>query len=205
MKSDGYKTCIHCGTPFSKTARKDSSFCCNGCEYVYGLIRKEGLDHYYDLRDKRIQPVQPAALHPRDYTWLETAAAEVESASSKMAEMILELEGISCVGCVWLIEKVFRQHPGAVFPPELQFGDGLPDQIGIRRDDHLDDAGVHRAQELGERVDVGLHLQAVRLGILLDLSPGPHDGKFGPDPDPGGAARGRSPRGRLVRCSGSSS
>jgi Cu2+-exporting ATPase len=114
VKPQSYKTCTHCGTPFSVAGRRDSEFCCNGCEYVANLIHKEGLDHYYDLRDRRITPVASAALHPRDYSWLETSAAQCEKASPKLAEMVLDLEGISCVGCVWLIEKIFRQHPGSV-------------------------------------------------------------------------------------------
>ncbi|NDV60859.1 HAD-IC family P-type ATPase [Puniceicoccales bacterium CK1056] len=114
MNAQSYKTCIHCGTPFSVAGRRDSEFCCNGCEYVSNLIRKEGFDHYYDLRDRRIAPVAPAAMQPRDYSWLETRAADCEKASPKLAEMVLDLEGISCVGCVWLIEKIFRQHPGSV-------------------------------------------------------------------------------------------
>lgn len=114
MKSKSYKTCIHCGTPYSAAVRRDSPFCCNGCEYVSNLIHKEGLDHYYDLRDSRVSPVSPAALQPKDYGWLETSAAECEKKSPKLAEMVLDLEGISCVACVWLIEKIFRQQPGAV-------------------------------------------------------------------------------------------
>lgn len=114
MKEDGYKTCLHCGTPFSPAARKDSTFCCNGCEYVHRLIKDSGLDRYYDLREKRIAPVQTAALHPRDFSWLEARAAEAERRSPKSAELILDLEGISCVGCVWLIEKLFRDQPGAI-------------------------------------------------------------------------------------------
>lgn len=114
MKTGSYKTCIHCGTPFSTGVRKESEFCCNGCAYVHRLIKKEGLDHYYDLRDRQIDPVQGRALHPQDYTWLETRAAEHEKEAGGLAEMILDLEGISCVGCVWLVEKLFRQHPGAV-------------------------------------------------------------------------------------------
>lgn len=72
------------------------------------------MDHYYDLRDNRINPVQAAALQERDYGWLEKRAAGCEAAAKGTAEMVLDLEGISCVGCVWLIEKVFRDHPGSV-------------------------------------------------------------------------------------------
>jgi Cu2+-exporting ATPase len=114
VKEGGYKTCIHCGTPFSSAARRESEFCCNGCEYVHRLINREGLTHYYDLRDRRITPVRPAALQPRDYGWLEKLAAESERESPRLASLVLDLEGISCIGCVWLIEKRFRQQPGAV-------------------------------------------------------------------------------------------
>lgn len=114
MSKQPYRTCIHCGTPFSVAARKDSDYCCNGCEYVYQLIHQAGLEHYYDLRDQRINPVQAAALQPRDYDWLEKRAAACQANASGISEMVLDLQGISCVGCVWLIEKVFRDHPGAV-------------------------------------------------------------------------------------------
>ena len=114
VAGEPYKTCIHCGTPFSVKARRDSAFCCNGCEYVYRLIRKSGLEHYYDLRDKRIEPVKAGALQPRDYGWLEKRVAESEAKGGPVAEGVLDLEGISCIGCVWLIEKLFREHPGAV-------------------------------------------------------------------------------------------
>ncbi len=110
----GYKTCVHCGTPYSAAARPDSEFCCNGCAYVHRLIRQAGLEHYYELRDRRIPPVGSAALQPRDYGWLEARAAASEAASPNLAELVLDLEGISCIGCVWLIEKLFRDHPGAV-------------------------------------------------------------------------------------------
>ncbi len=108
------RTCIHCGTPFSTGARGDSAFCCNGCEYVHRLLHKEGLEHYYDLRDSKTPPVSPAVFQPRDFTWLETRVAELEAVSPKTAEMVFDLEGISCVGCVWLIERLFREQPGAV-------------------------------------------------------------------------------------------
>lgn len=106
--------CIHCGTPFSRRSRPDSEFCCNGCEYVHKLIRKEGFEHYYELRDKRISPVSATALQKRDFVWLEkTAAAAAEKAPGK-ATARFDLEGISCIGCVWLVEKIFHSMPGAI-------------------------------------------------------------------------------------------
>jgi Cu2+-exporting ATPase len=109
-----YRDCIHCGTPFSQRARPESEFCCNGCEYVHRLINEQGLEHYYDLRDRRVAPVRSNLLHQRDFAWLEALVASAEDGANGTAHLILDLEGISCVGCVWLIEKVFHDHPGAV-------------------------------------------------------------------------------------------
>lgn len=114
MSGQSSRDCIHCGTPFSLKSRPDSDFCCNGCAYVHRLINKEGLDRYYDLRDKQIAPVAAAALQPRDFSWLEAFAASLQTASDGVAEAVFDLEGISCVGCVWLIEKRFKQQPGAI-------------------------------------------------------------------------------------------
>lgn len=108
------KSCIHCGSPFRVDYRPDSDFCCNGCEYVYNLIKQEGLDYYYELRDRKIAPVRSSSLQERDYSWLESAAAERESHHPSQAELTLDLEGISCVGCVWLIERIFYRQPGAI-------------------------------------------------------------------------------------------
>lgn len=113
MTAASSQDCIHCGTPYSKGARPDSDFCCNGCAYVYNLIHQEGLDRYYALRDRQITPVAAAALQPRDYRWLETFIAQLQL-SNGIAEAVFDLEGISCVGCVWLIEKLFKQQPGAI-------------------------------------------------------------------------------------------
>lgn len=114
MGTPAPQTCIHCGTAFSPKARPDSEFCCNGCAYVHALIHKEGLDRYYDLRDRQISPVPTAALQPRDYSWLEAFTAKIEPTGDGIAEAVFDLEGISCIGCVWLIEKRFKEQAGAL-------------------------------------------------------------------------------------------
>ena len=35
-------------------------------------------------------------------------------AKHEAARLELALEGISCVGCVWLVERLFARHPGAI-------------------------------------------------------------------------------------------
>lgn len=104
--------CEHCGTRF-KPVRSGEKFCCSGCEYVYRVIHDESLERFYDLRGNVSQPVGSSVFEKNDYPWLEplVAAAEVDR---KVAKLNLALEGISCVGCVWLIDRVFADLEGGI-------------------------------------------------------------------------------------------
>jgi P-type Cu2+ transporter len=100
------KLCIHCGTAF-RPAEERPDFCCAGCEFVHGLIKARGLTQYYELQDGANFPVKSAVFQQRDYTWL----AELQRA--KGGNLELDIQGISCIGCVWLIERLFERMPGA--------------------------------------------------------------------------------------------
>lgn len=100
-------TCKHCGSPVP--ANRHDGFCCAGCVYVFDLLHQQGLDHFYDLKGGlSLPPVSPQSLRERDYEWL----ARLGQVTQPPGELRLALQGISCVGCVWLIEKVFSRHPG---------------------------------------------------------------------------------------------
>ncbi len=107
--------CRHCGNPLSPDQR-ESGFCCTGCSFVYRLIRDRGLEKYYDLRDAVIPPVKPDLLEARDYGWLtqRQAAAEADKQPGAPARDEVSIHGLSCVGCVWLIEKIFLKRDGAL-------------------------------------------------------------------------------------------
>lgn len=102
--------CRHCGAPSPQ-----GEFCCAGCAYVFRLVHDEGLDAYYRIKDEVTAPADPALLQPRDYDWLAEAQREAEAAAEdgRAPALVLEVQGISCAGCVWLIEKLFLKQPGA--------------------------------------------------------------------------------------------
>jgi Cu2+-exporting ATPase len=107
-------SCEHCGTRYRRGSGR-GRFCCTGCEYVFNLIRESGLGQYYQLKGQVTAPVGGSAFQPRDYTWLRDVVREVEQSShSDDVETIVEIQGISCIGCVWLIERVFLKSPGAL-------------------------------------------------------------------------------------------
>jgi len=100
--------CRHCGSPVP--ANRADGFCCSGCAYVFDLLHEQGLDQFYDLKGGRSLPPVPAqAMRQRDYQWLDDLAA-----AAVQPELTLSVQGLSCVGCVWLIEKVFSRHNGAL-------------------------------------------------------------------------------------------
>lgn len=101
-------SCLHCGTPVP--ASRQDGFCCAGCAYVSTLLRERGLEHYYDLKGALPSaPVPAQTRRERDYQWLSDLAA-----AGKPGEVLLGVQGLSCVGCIWLIEKLFSARPGAL-------------------------------------------------------------------------------------------
>jgi Cu2+-exporting ATPase len=101
------RVCIHCGTQFRPSAHR-SDFCCAGCQFVHDLIAKNGLGQFYDLQEGGVPPVQSLVFQKRDYAWLE------DLARISKGTLNLDVQGLSCIGCAWLIEKLFSRKPGAL-------------------------------------------------------------------------------------------
>jgi Cu2+-exporting ATPase len=132
----GKPVCQHCGAALIDERMRASGFCCSGCSYVYQLVHEHGLAGYYRIKDDITAPADAAVFQPRNYAWLETAQQIAESTvdgghraevqkdkmtvgttaatnGTRIPELTLDVQGISCAGCVWLIERVFQQQPGA--------------------------------------------------------------------------------------------
>ncbi len=101
--------CVHCAQPLLDTAF--APYCCRGCRTVHAILKKAGLTRYYDLR--RGPGLPPADLDSRrvDHKWLELIeAARLEDTGVRRIE--LDVQGIHCAACVWLIEELFRRQGG---------------------------------------------------------------------------------------------
>jgi len=86
--------CLHCGTPCQE------SFCCRGCETVYHLLTREGLDRYYDLGGAVGVPATGADA-PGDHKWVDLAEERL-AAGAATQRLSLDVQGIHCAACVWL-------------------------------------------------------------------------------------------------------
>lgn len=105
--------CLHCRTPF--TPKAEEAYCCHGCYYVAQLIRDGGLERFYELKgNKAVPPIGSKVFQDSDTAPLQAELDTAEAANkTPVASTRLSIEGISCVGCVWLIEAIFKRQPGA--------------------------------------------------------------------------------------------
>ncbi|MEO9142638.1 MAG: heavy metal translocating P-type ATPase, partial [Polyangiaceae bacterium] len=81
---------------------------------VHGLLQSEHLERFYDLRGERGPPIPEMRIERRDRKWLEAIEARRDPHSVNASGIELDLQGIHCSACVWLLEKVFSRREGAV-------------------------------------------------------------------------------------------
>jgi Cu2+-exporting ATPase len=102
--------CRHCRTPL---APGDDAYCCGGCRHVHELLTSAGLDRYYALRGECTLAPVPELRRQHEAPWLELMEAETPAAAG-MRRVVLDVQGLQCAACVWLIEALFRREPGAL-------------------------------------------------------------------------------------------
>ncbi len=106
--------CSHCDEPALAgiTSRIDSSkvFCCAGCRTVYEVLNDIGLDEYYQIKERAgvIKRRAPVQLSEQKYLFLDHDSFHEEYAYKKNQTLSMDfyLEGIHCLACLWLIEKL---------------------------------------------------------------------------------------------------
>lgn len=109
--------CLHCAGDLGKGWHaEDGPFCCRGCRAVYELLHGEGLTRYYDLRQGPQAPV--ATLRPDSFAWLDRLLEERAAAGATSADPLirlsLDIQGVHCAACVWLLEELFQREAGGV-------------------------------------------------------------------------------------------
>ena len=79
---------------------------------MYRLIKDEDLSRYYDLKDRSSSPVGSSVFAETNFAWLDPLIESAPRPNGR-SELKLAVSGLSCVGCVWLIERLFNAEPGA--------------------------------------------------------------------------------------------
>ena len=111
--------CFHCGSPLERSAHFTvcvagtmHPVCCAGCEAAANLILSQGLGRFYDFR-------APSASRPaggvRNWSVFDREAAlqrYTHELPGGERELSLQVEGLHCAACAWLIENSLRREPG---------------------------------------------------------------------------------------------
>lgn len=95
--------CRHCGSP----SPAGEAFCCPGCAGAFSLIRKMGLETYYERRilDPGAPPPIPVDADRNDFE----PYVKIEDGLNVLNLMV---DGLHCAACVWLIETVLERTRG---------------------------------------------------------------------------------------------
>ena len=103
--------CIHCGNPLGRFWKhEDGPFCCRGCKGVYEMIHQEDLCRFYDLTPDTHAPA--SVLRTDSFGWLEKLAEE--HGDSGPIHLDLDIQGVHCAACIWLIEELFKRHEAGI-------------------------------------------------------------------------------------------
>lgn len=114
--------CAHCNAEVSTPAEivfDHKPFCCHGCCAAYQWLTAEGLEQYYELRERfnaadgnRGAEVTLDEMSEFDSAWY--AQQHIRPVASNGLKTKIYLEGIHCAACVWLLEKMPKLVPGVL-------------------------------------------------------------------------------------------
>ena len=109
--------CIHCDEvalpPIYQDAdlARSKPFCCMGCLTVYTVLHSKGLESYYEIKSssRSFKRRSPVSEEVGQYKYLDDSEflleySYVDHEGSRTMEFYLE--GIHCLACLWLIEKI---------------------------------------------------------------------------------------------------
>ena len=103
------QVCLHCRTPLPESALE--GFCCRGCRSVFTLLESSGLDRYYALRGERTLSPVSAERTAHEQPWLDVLVAALAERPG-VHRFALDVQGIQCGACVWLMEALFKRQSG---------------------------------------------------------------------------------------------
>jgi Cu+-exporting ATPase len=183
--------CFHCGEPCPDDAfaLEGRAFCCFGCQTVFSLLRDNGLEQFYELNSRPGTRIRAASAAAKWAFLDDPAVAEklFDYADKTQAKVTLHLPAIHCVACVWLIENLFKLHPGvgrslvnfsrreaaiAFTPSKIKFSElaALLASIGYEPLFTLGETEKSKPSPLGKKTWLQIGLAAFGFGNIMLMS-----------------------------------
>jgi Cu+-exporting ATPase len=110
------RICRHCGEPCgaSPLITGAGAFCCAGCEAVFSLLQREGLDAFYACA---VPPGVPQRQPATSFACLDDPAIArrfLDVDDGRIARATFSVPGMHCASCLWLIERLWKIDAGVV-------------------------------------------------------------------------------------------
>ncbi len=118
--------CALCGGPLPAGSRGDELYCCEGCARVAEIL--ESSDYDGDPRQSRAWIA--AAREGLVPTEAPREASSPDAPGADQRELRVEVDGMWCPSCAWLVETVVARTPG-VHGAQVTF---VTDQLRVRYD-----------------------------------------------------------------------
>ncbi len=114
------KTCSHCHLEYDENALfsvnidgKDELFCCKGCEGVFRILSDAKLSLFYEkLGDSTLTPPKDVANDLGKFDSSVFIDKYTKKIDESCSEISLILDGIHCIACVWLNQKILNGTDG---------------------------------------------------------------------------------------------
>ncbi|WP_121355066.1 heavy metal translocating P-type ATPase [Flavisolibacter nicotianae] len=110
--------CYHCGESCDRSIADDGHFfCCDGCRFVYGLLKDNGLCNYYDLSNTPGIKAR-GKFASEKFAFLDTPEVIQKLLSfsdEKQSQVTFYLPQMHCASCIWLLENLHAIQPGILF------------------------------------------------------------------------------------------
>lgn len=108
--------CYHCGEPCpgGQFTREEKVFCCQGCQVVHEILQENGLGQFYDLSQHPGVRIRETAAREK-WAFLDDPALQpqlLDFSDGAINRVTFQIPSMHCVACVWLLENLFRLHPG---------------------------------------------------------------------------------------------
>ena len=116
MSNSAQIHCYHCGQQCASSGitAGEKIFCCRGCLLAYQLLADKDLDLYYSLNpNPGRRPAQE--FSGTRYAYLDDPVLIrqlISFSEGKTTRILFRIPSIHCSSCIWLLENLFRLHPG---------------------------------------------------------------------------------------------
>lgn len=100
--------CLHCQNPLPLG---EELYCCEGCRVARRLLEGANLGKYYELRGG--PGVVVSEVSKRGEIWLDAYQEQLRASVDEVTRLELDVQGLHCAACVWVIEQIFEREEGA--------------------------------------------------------------------------------------------